>query len=657
MTGAGVRGAAWLLAAALAVAPAAAQDSYEALDNAPSKAQIAEKVRDLFNDFFSWRLEDNPEFATQLGIHKYDANLTSYSMESYEFRWNRCQELLEQLEVTEAITQSFTDKVNMEILREGLNTYIRGFDHKGFFFPVSYLDGVGTGLSLLVGYMNYDTEQDFRTLIARLQKFPQQAAEIQELMQMGINESRTLHNVSMYSVPEQFRALNMPVEKSPFYEPFLKMPSSISADVQEELRSVARTVIKEDVIQSFVDLADFIESEYLPHTRPALAASSLPNGDSYYAECLRFHTSTDLTPQQIHQIGLDEVARIEGDMKEVLVELGLQNMTLHQFSEKLRSDPANYCNSSQELINGFNTIIKEKIRPKMLSVVLQMPKLDVIVDVLPENQKDGLTASYNIPAFDGSRPGKFKINQYLYGEQAKYEMTALSAHEANPGHHYYFSYLVEKEGLPDFRRSGSDGPAYSEAPSGFPLSSYIVEGWGLYSEFLGHEMGLYEDPIDRYGRYSQEIFRACRLVVDTGIHAFNWTQERAVEYMLKHTASSRAQIQHEVRRYITWPGQATAYKIGELRIKELRGKAEKELGKRFDKRVFHKVVLDCAGPLSVVEQCVQRYINAGGVWDAWGERTEPGQAPPSAGAAVPAAAGGTAALLAALAVAAAAATV
>ncbi|KAF0286892.1 hypothetical protein FJT64_014656 [Amphibalanus amphitrite] len=647
-----VLGTACLVVVALVAAPAAAEQSYETIDNAPSKAEIAEKVRDLFDDFFAWRLEDNPEFATQLGIHKYDANLSSYSMESNEYRWNRCQELLEQLEVTEAISQSFTDKINMEILREGLKTYIRGFNHLGFLFPVSYLDGVGTSLALLIGDMKFNTEQDYRNLITRLQKFPQQAGEIQTLMEKGINETRTLHNISMYSVPEQFRALDMPVEKSPFYEPFLEMPPSISADVQEELREEARRVIREDVIQSYKDLADFIETDYLPHTRPKIAATSLPNGDNYYAECLRFHTSTDLTPDQIHQIGLDEVERIEADMRKVVEELGL-NMTLQQFSDKLRTDPANYYDSPQELIDGFTTIIRDRIGPKMLTVVLEMPKLEVIVDVLPENQKDGLSASYNIPAFDGSRPGKFKINQHQYDKQAKYEMAALSAHEANPGHHYYFSYLVEKEGLPDFRRAGSDGPSYSEAPSGFPLSSAIVEGWGLYSEFLGHEMGLYEDPIDRYGRYSQEIFRACRLVVDTGIHAFNWTQEQAVEFMLKHTASSRAQVEHEVRRYITWPGQACAYKIGELRLKELRTRAETELGELFDKRVFHKAILDCAGPLSVVEQCVQRYINAGGVWDAWGERTVPGQGQPTGGAAVPSAA--AAALTAGLALVAAAA--
>ncbi|XP_037073357.1 uncharacterized protein LOC119094401 [Pollicipes pollicipes] len=502
----------------------------------------------------------------------------------------------------------------------------------GFLFPISYLDGVGTGLSLLVGYMKFNNEADYRTLLLRLQEFPRQAAELEELMREGISQERTLHNVSMSSVPEQFRALDVPVEESTFYEPFLNMPDSISADVQQELRQEAKRVIMEDVIQTYKNLADFIETEYLPNTRPAIAATSLPNGENYYRECLRFHTSSELTADHIHEIGLEEVKRIEGDMKKVVDELGFGDMTVQEFSEKLRTDKSNYYESSEELIAGFTKIIRDKIRPKMMKVVLEMPKTAIIVDVLPDNQKDGISASYNIPAFDGSRPGKFKINKYIFDEQPKYEMTALSAHEANPGHHYYFSYLVEKKGLPDFRRAGNDGPAYSEAPSGFPLNAAIVEGWALYSEYLGHEMGLYEDPYDRYGRYSQEIFRACRLVVDTGIHAFNWTQEMAVEYMLNHTASSRVQIENEVRRYITWPGQATGYKIGELRLKELRASAERELGDRFDRRVFHKVVLDCAGPLAVIDQCVQRYIAADGVWDAWGERTEPDA--PTAGAVV-----------------------
>jgi len=624
-----------LLLLLLLVHRSCGQDSYDTLQNAPSKAEIAEKVSHLFQDFFAWRLEDNPEFATRLGNHTYDRNLSSYSMSAYELRWNRCQEYLEELKVIEVLSQSFTDKINMEILRESVATYIRGFDHMGYLLPISYLDGVGTGLAQIVEFMKFDTEEDYRTLLARLQEFPRQAGEIQALMEEGIQQNMTLHKVSMNTVPEQFRALDVPLNQSDFYAPFLNMPDSLSEDVKQQLRNEAEEVIKRDVIGNFRDLANFIENEYLPNTRESIAATSLPNGENYYRECLRFHTSGDLTAEEIHQIGLKEVDRIEANMKKVVDELGLKDTSVSQFSERLRTNRSNYYETSEALIAGFTSLIRDRIRPLMDKVVLEMPRTDVIVDVLPDNQKDGISASYQIPAFDGSRPGKFKINKYIFDQQPKYEMTALSAHESNPGHHLYFSYLVEKTGLPDFRRR-LDQPAYSEVPSGFPLNTAIVEGWALYSEYLGHEMGLYEDPIDRYGRYSQEIFRACRLVVDTGIHAFNWTQERAVDYMLEHTASSRVQIENEVRRYITWPGQATAYKIGELRLKELRQRAERQLGDRFDVRVFHKVVLDCAGPLAVVEQCVSRYIAADGVWDAWGQRTLPGgRVEDSAAAAAP----------------------
>jgi len=379
---------------------------------------------------------------------------------------------------------------------------------------------------------------------------------------------------------------------------------ALSANRKWGLQAGAKATIKSEIRPAFRKLLRFILEEYQPSCRTNIAASSLPGG-KFYKACIRFHTTTNFTAEEVHTLGKREVANIEAEMRAVIEELQL-NLTVKEFFSKLRNDPANYFGSGEEVLSAFNTTINDKILPKLPMLFKRIPSQRL--ELVEESNPEASAASYIAGTEDGSRPGRFYVNTAKYSSQSRHGIATLVLHEAFPGHHLQGAYL-QGDRYPTFRKVMEDR-AYSLAPSRFPINTAYAEGWALYSETLGYQLGLFDDPMSRFGHLNAMIFRACRLVVDTGLHAFGWSRERAIEYMLEHTARTRDNIEREVNRYITWPGQALGYKIGQLKISELRQRAEMQLKDNFDIKDFHEVILESAGPLSIVEKRVDEWIKA-----------------------------------------------
>jgi uncharacterized protein (DUF885 family) len=415
------------------------------------------------------------------------------------------------------------------------------------------------------------------------------------LMRTGIEEGRVPPRVVMERIPQQIAAqlVDQP-ERSPFFRPFTRYPDGVPETARERLTAAVRTAIADTVIPAYRRLAAFFNDEYLPATRTTVGAWDLPDGRDFYAHRARFFTTTDLTPEEIHEIGVSEVARIRAEMDAIIEQVGFRG-SFNDFLEYLRTDPKFYYETGEELLRSYEAIAK-RIDPLMVEVFGKLPRMPygirpIPMDIAPHTT----TAYYSRPAADGTRAGFHYVNIYRPEVRPKYEMMALSLHEAVPGHHLQIALAQELGDLPNFRRFG-----------GFTA---FTEGWGLYAEFLGEELGLYEDPYDKFGQLTYEMWRAVRLVVDTGMHHKGWSRDRAIEFFMENAAKTEQDIVNEIDRYISWPGQALAYKIGELKIKELRARAHERLGDRFDVRAFHDAVLENGAiPLDVLERHIDAWI-------------------------------------------------
>eukprot|EP00092_Neocalanus_flemingeri_P033659 GFUD01036590.1.p1 GENE.GFUD01036590.1~~GFUD01036590.1.p1 ORF type:complete len:569 (-),score=216.01 GFUD01036590.1:72-1778(-) len=561
----------------------------------------------LFDDFWSWRMKQSPEFGTMVGCKEYNDVLETFTEERFEEDFKSCNKFVERAKELLKTTTDPTDCLNLEFFIAEVSTYTDGYHLKGFYFPINYMEGVHIDFQRLPEWATPGCVKDYEDLLARYRAFPVYAEQIVAMMRIGVKKQMTNHAVSMKGVVDQCKEHGLAVaEETAFYKPFMEA-DNIEKTEKERLQNDAKDAIKQCVQVGFMKIAEFLADEYLAACRPQIAATSLPGcGPEFYKACLKFHTSTDLTAEEIHQKGVQEVARIEGEMKEIMKELGM-DMPLTDFMECLRKDKANFFSSAEELLDTFSTIIHDRINPNLTKIFHFCPKSKLEITEAP--MADYPAAFYIAGTEDGARPGKLFVNTFKYASQPRYEMVSLALHETNPGHHLQGSYMLEKEGMPQFRKVMEDR-VYSQAPSRFPINTAYVEGWGLYSETLGHDLGLYDDPMDKYGHLSEEIFRACRLVVDTGMHALGWSMEQAVEYMMEHSAASKENIVGEVNRYVTWPGQAVGYKIGQMKIIELRRRAEQALGDKFDIKQFHEVVLRAAGPLNILERQVDQFIKS-----------------------------------------------
>ncbi|HEX3581895.1 MAG TPA: DUF885 family protein [Thermoanaerobaculia bacterium] len=565
----------------------------------PLYAQTDEVARlhALFDRAWETSLRESPMFATSVGRHEYDDRMPSVTPADLARRNDVRKEELAELKQIDRSKLPASEVVNYDMFQRQLDEGIEGYELGDYQMPINADSGFHSGFSRLPQEMPLATVKEYENYISRLRQWPRYVHEEIELMRMGIKRGFTVPRATLTGYDKTMSAHVVDdVTKSVFWKPFEKFPSTVPADQQERLREEGRKAILEAAIPGYRDLLNFFDNEYLPNTRTTLGAYELPNGRAYYQFKIREYTTTDLTPDQIHEIGLKEVDRISAEMNEVMKSTGFKG-DMPAFLHFLRTDPQFYAKTPYELLVRASFIAK-KIDGKLPSLFGKLPRLPYTVEPVPADIAPKYTSGRYVGAPEGStKPGIYWVNTYALESRPLYNLEALTLHEAVPGHHLQISLSREIQGVPNFRR--------------FTYISAFGEGWGLYCEWLGKEAGIYDSPYSDFGRLGYEMWRACRLVVDTGIHAKGWTRQQAIDYMAARTSLPLHEVETEVDRYISWPAQALSYKLGELKIKELRHRAEQALGTRFDLRAFHDTVLGSgAVPLDVLETNVNRWIAA-----------------------------------------------
>jgi prolyl oligopeptidase len=535
-------------------------------------------------------------FASSLGDRRYNDQWGDNSLEAIRASYEADKKALKRLHDISQVALSASEKLNYDLFERQLKTGIEGFQYRAFLMPLDQLGGVQS-LHEVAERLRFQTKKDFHDWIVRLNQINRVIKETMDLMKVGLKEGRTQPKIIMKRIVPQIalQVVDSP-EESPFYQVFREMPESISTTVQTELRKQAKQAIANIVIPAYRRFQIFFNQQYLPNCRESIGAYALPNGKAFYTYQAHRFTTTELAPEEIHQIGLKEVARIRNEMEDLIKQLGFGG-SFNEFLRFLRTDPQFYYQDPGALIKGYRAIAK-KIDPELVKLFGKLPRMPYGVKPIPmSSAPDTATAYYQQPAADGSRAGYYYVNLYKPEVRPKYEMEVLTLHEAVPGHHLQIAIQQELRDLPNFRRF-----------SGFTA---FEEGWGLYAESLGEELGLYQDLYSKFGRLTYEIWRAIRLVVDTGMHFKGWTRQQAIEFFKKNAAKTEHDIINEIDRYIAWPGQALAYKIGELKIKALRQRVLVNLGDDFDIRAFHDMLLSSGAiPLDILERNVNKWIRA-----------------------------------------------
>src|SRR5213594_560082 len=560
-------------------------------------AATARGFHRLIDRYWDFVLRDDPLFATRIGDHRFDDRLPAASERAHAHRLERLRTFLEGCRTIRRSSLPLKDRLDHDILARVLGDRIRRLEFHAYRMPISKTGGFHAAFAELPLTTRLVTREDHANFIARLGAFPTFVEGQIEVMRAGLREGQVPPRTTLIGLDAQVRAqvVDDP-EKSPLFGPMRAFPSSITGDAASRFADAARHAIKSAVVPAYVALLKFVEDEYIPRAREDIAASNLPDGRAYYAHCIQLHTTLDRTPKEIHEIGLSEVRRLRGEMDAVIKRSGFAG-TFREFVEFLRTDPKFYATSPEELLKETASVLK-RMDGELPTMFRVLPRMPYGIRVVPEfRAPHTTTAYYEQPSGDGTKAGFYYVNTYDLRSRPLYEIEALSLHEAVPGHHLQIG-LQQELDLPAFRRFG-----------GFTA---MVEGWALYAERLGIGRGFFTNPYSDFARLSYEMWRACRLVVDTGMHALGWNRERAIDFMAENTSLTRLNIENEVDRYIAWPGQALAYKMGELTITRLRTKAEKTLGDRFDLREFHDVVLqEGAVPLELLERQVERWIAAG----------------------------------------------
>jgi uncharacterized protein (DUF885 family) len=557
----------------------------------------------LFDEEWEWMMQQNPTFASSLGDRRFNDRWEDAGLEAAERRQQHRLDALKRLRAIDRARLTPADQLNYDLFQKDLEADAEEFKFRTYLLPINQRGGVQTA-NELSELLRFQTVKDYEDWTARLRALPRLLDQTIELMREGVRAKVLWPKVTQQRVPAQIdNQIVARAEASPFYRPFEKFPDTVPAPEQERLRREAREAITQLVVPAYRRLKEYFVGEYLPASFDQVGIWQWPNGEAAYAFQARRYTTTDLTPQQIHEKGLSEVARIRAEMQKVMTQVGFRG-THKEFFKKLRTDDAFYYRKPEDLLEAYRAISK-KIDPHLVKVFKTLPRMPYgVVPIPPETAPDTTTAYYNQPAADGSRPGLYYVNLYKPETRPKWEMMALSLHEAVPGHHLQIARAMELGEIPKFRRYGG--------------YTAFVEGWGLYAESLGEDMGLYDDPYSKFGQLTYEMWRAVRLVVDTGMHHMRWERQRAIDYFLDNAAKTEQDIVNEIDRYITNPGQALAYKIGELKLKELRARSARELGAGFDIREYHDVVLGSgAVPLDVLERNVDAWIKS--------QRAKPGQ--------------------------------
>jgi len=563
-------------------------------NNLNANAAPADDFAALLEESWEWQLSENPVFASRLGDRRFNDQWSDLSLEAIEGRFEQRRIFLRRLRAIDSSLLPETDQLNYDLFRRRLENSIDAHQFKNYLMPMSQRGGVQS-LESTADRLRLDNVQDYEDWLTRMTRIEIVIEQTTELLEEGRKTGYLPPKILMQRIPNQIASqLVEDPAMSPFFKAFDNMPDSIGDEDQARIQQLAKDVIDDNVVPAYRKFSQYFNETYLPAGRDSIGASALPNGEAFYEYRTRFYTTTQMTPDEIHRLGLNEVKRIREEMQLIIDELEFDG-SFDDFLNFLRTDPQFYYETSEELFEGYLAVSK-RIDPEIVKLFGKLPRAPYGLRAIPDNiAPDTTTAYYSSPAADGSRAGYYYVNLYQPEVRPKYEMEVLSIHEAVPGHHLQIALQMEMEDMPNFRKY-----------SGFTAFS---EGWGLYSEGLGYEMGFYKDPYSHFGALTYDMWRAVRLVVDTGMHYKGWTRQQAIDFFRDNAAKTEADIVNEIDRYISWPGQALAYKIGQLKMQELRRKAEQALGDNFDVRAFHDELLGAgAVPMEVLETRMNRWL-------------------------------------------------
>jgi uncharacterized protein (DUF885 family) len=538
---------------------------------ASAQERLAEQNA-LFDEEYESELKTHPEQATAYGDYRYNDQLNDYSLAGAASQHQRDEDVLARLKRIPVGGFAEQDVLSHQVMQRVLEQRIANFDFKEYEMPVNQMDGPQVHLADLPLAVPFDTLKQYEDYIARLHQIPRVFTQTEEVLRAGKTDGLMPVRFLLEKVPGQCLGV---IAADPFLRPTKKYPDSISPEDQRRLtKTITETVVNE-VLPAYVTFANFIANEYAPNGRTTLAVTSLPGGEQRYLNDIRSRTTlSNLTPDQIHQLGLHEIERIQADMLAIARQQGFADLAA--FRESLKTNAKYRPTSSEQIVDDFRKYIAQ-MQPKLPELFGFIPGSPVTVEPMPDFQPGNAT-HYQTGTPDGKRPGRVVVAISNFAERSLIDDEATAYHEGIPGHHMQLSVAQQLQGLPKFRRHGGN--------SGY------TEGWALYAEQLGKEVGFYQDPVSDYGRLSSELFRAVRLVVDTGLHSKGWSRDQVVDFFRKSGAVDEPTLQAETDRYIAWPAQALAYKLGQLKFRELRERARKELGNRFDIRAFHDEMLN-----------------------------------------------------------------
>jgi uncharacterized protein (DUF885 family) len=545
----------------------------------------------LFEEYYQGDLKTHPERATAFGDYRYNGRLDEYSLAAIESQHDSDQDFLARLKVIPTAGFSEQDALSHEVLMRALEQRNANYGFKEFEMPVNQMEGPHVRLADLPLSVPFDSVRHYEDYIARLHQVPRVFTQTEEVLRSGMKNNLMPVRFLLEKVAAQCEGV---IAADPFLLPTKKFPSTISAADQQRLTTEITAAVVNEVLPAYKSFAAFVATEYAPHGRTTLSADSLPDGKRRYLNDIHSRTTvSNLTPEQIHEIGLREIERIQADMLAIARQEGFADLA--SFRESLKANRKYVPTSAEQIVDDFRKYIAQ-MQPKLPDLFGFIPGSPVTVESIPEFQSAAAT-HYQTGTPDGKRPGRVSVATSNYSHRTLIDDEAVAYHEGIPGHHMQQSVAQQLTGLPKFRQHAGN-------------SGYI-EGWALYAEQLGKEVGFYQDPVSDYGRLSSELFRAIRLVVDTGIHSQGWSREQVVQFFRKYDAVDEPTIQSETDRYIAWPAQALSYKLGQLKFRELRDRAQKELGPRFDIRSFHDEMLSGAVlPLDLLDFRTNSWIRA-----------------------------------------------
>ncbi|WNZ55749.1 DUF885 domain-containing protein [Microbulbifer sp. JTAC008] len=573
------------------------QDTFRKAYKSLPERSASERLTALQDLRYRWIMESYPSQATYEGYPGQNHRWVDNSLKSVELRQKQTRILLGAARNIDQSDLPAEQQLDYQLLYQDLLGEVKGFQFPDHLQPLTHMSGIQRSIPEVINSMPKRTATDYETIISRLERLPILIEQTQGLMRRGLRKGVTPPQITLRDLPRQIRAL-VPAapEHSPLLTAFNQMPEAIPATKRKSLQQRAYAIYSKQLVPAWQGMAEFVERKYIPEAQIDTALTSRPDGLRWYAHKVEENTTTDLSPEEIHRIGLAEVKRIRGEMDRVIQKTGFQG-DFKAFTEFLRTDPRFYHTSREGLLRDYRDIAK-RIDAELPALFGTLPRLPYGVKPIPSYSEQSQTTAYYLPGSnEAGRAGIFFANTYNLPSRPKWEMEALTVHEAMPGHHLQIALAQEQTDIHPLRRMA--------------LYTAFVEGWGLYSESLGYDLGLYKNPYSEFGALSYDMWRAVRLVVDTGMHQLGWSREEAIEYFMENSAKPLHDVTVEIDRYLIWPGQALAYKLGQLKIKELRKEAEETLDSNFDIRSFHDALLGSGAlPLNILEERMDNWLES-----------------------------------------------